>query len=78
MAKVVAKPGRKPAKRKKAAPGTSATIKLFGRTYKKVACGLSKTEATGKAEAHRAKGKGKGAAVKKSSVGTGYCLYKRG
>ncbi len=77
VAKVGAK-RKSAAKKRKAAPTTSATLKLFGRTYKKVACGLSKTDATGQAVAHRAKGKGKGAAVKKNAAGAGYCLYKRG
>jgi len=72
---------RKPSatkKRKAKVSGSTATIKLFGRTYKKSMCGLTKTDATAKAESHRAKGKGKGAAVKKNAVGGGYCLYKRG
>lgn len=71
---------RKPsaAKKRKAKGTDAATIKLFGRTYKKSACGLSKTEATSMATAHRAKGTGKGAAVKKNSAGPGYCFYKRG
>ncbi len=71
---------RKPSatKKRKAKVGSDATIKLFGRTYKKALCGLTKTEATSKAVAHRAKGKGKGAAIKKNPVGAGYCFYKRG
>lgn len=76
---------RKPAKRRKPsatkkrkAKVSGTTIKMFGKSYKKVACGLSKTEATAKAEQHRSRGKGKGAAVRKNPVGAGYCLYKRG
>lgn len=70
---------RKPsAKKKRVAAGSGATLKMFGRTYKKSMCGLTKTEATSKAETHRAKGKGKGAAVKKNAAGAGYCLYTRG
>lgn len=73
---------RTPAKRKPSAtkkrkvkvgePG--ATLKLFGRTYKKSMCGLTKTDATTKAKARRATGKG--AAIKKGVKG--YCLYTRG
>lgn len=83
MAATVAK-RRTPAKRKPSAAKkrkakvSASTLKMFGKTYKKVACGLTKTEATAKAETHRAKGKGKGAAVKKNAIGVGYCLYKRG
>lgn len=69
---------RKPSAKKKRAVGTGATLKMFGRTYKKSMCGLTKSEATSKAENHRAKGKGKGAAVKKNAGGAGYCLYTRG
>ena len=70
------------AKKRKAKVGKAATspatISLFGRRYTKSLCSLTKADATKKAEAHRAKGKGKGAAVKKNAGGTGYCLYKRG
>lgn len=72
------KVAKKPSARKKRVASSGATLKMFGKTYKKVACGLTKTEATQKAEAHRMKGKGKGAAVKKNTVGPGFCLYKRG
>ncbi len=67
---------RKPSatKKRKAKVGDSATLKLFGRTYKKSMCGLTKTEATAKAKARRATGKG--AAIKKGTQG--YCLYTRG
>ena len=68
---------RKPSatKKRKAKVGESpATITMFGRRYKKSMCGLTKTDATAKATARRAKGKG--AAVKKSA--NGYCLYTRG
>lgn len=54
---------------------TPATITLFGRRYKKSMCGLTKVDATKKATARRAAGKG--AAIKKSP-GKGYCLYTRG
>lgn len=74
----VAKRKKPSATKKRKAKVSGATLKLFGKTYKKVACGLTKTEATAKATAHRAKGKGKGAAVKKNAIGGGYCLYKRG
>lgn len=71
---------RKPASatKKRKAKVSGTTLKLFGKVYRKSACGLTKTEATSKAETHRAKGKGKGAAVKKNATGAGYCLYKRG
>lgn len=69
---------RKPSAKKKRVAGSGATLKMFGRTYKKSMCGLTKSEATSKAENHRAKGKGKGAAVKKNAAGAGYCLYTRG
>jgi hypothetical protein len=68
---------RKPsaAKKRKAKVGEqAATLKLFGRTYKKSMCGLTKPEATAKAKARRAAGKG--AAIKKGVKG--YCLYTRG
>lgn len=79
MATVSKKPARKPsAKKKRAASGSGATIKLFGRTYKKSMCGLTKSDATSKAATHRSKGKGKGATIKKNAAGAGYCLYTRG
>ena len=74
------KPGAKKRKTKAkvAAVGSPKTISMFGKRYTKSMCSLTKADATKKADAHRAKGKGKGAAVKKNTGGTGYCLYKRG
>jgi len=72
---------KKGAKKRKAKVGKAAspaTISLFGRRYKKSMCALTKADATSKANAHRAKGAGKGAVVKKNAAGAGYCLYKRG
>ena len=65
---------RKPSATKRKAKADSSTLKMFGRTYKKSMCGLTKTDATAKANARRMAGKG--AAVKKGVQG--YCLYTRG
>ena len=75
----VAKRRKKPSatkKRKAKVAGSPATISMFGRRYKKSMCSLTKADATKKAAARRATGKG--AAVKKNAGGTGYCLYVRG
>lgn len=75
----VAKKRKKPSatKRRKArVAGSPSTITLFGRRYTKKMCSLTKADATAKAKARRATGKG--AAVKKNAGGTGYCLYTRG
>lgn len=69
-------PGRK--RKTKVAATPTKTKVIGGERFTKVACGLTKPEASKRATNHRKKSVAAKARVVKNTAGKGYCIYARG